>query len=174
MNVMTIMISVIALALLATFFLALRSHAQQLHSLEDFKKKWHPLDIEAFANLLDPMEERYLQQNLSSSEFRRISRERLLVTNHYLGRIASNAKLMVQAGQIIQQHNSGEEAIRARQHVQSAMHLRMVVFFAQCAVLGKLVMPQLSTPLQSVLSKYGQVAHSFDNVLDSSLVTAKM
>lgn len=147
---------------------------RQLKSLEDFQAQWQPIDVEAFANLLDPSEERFLQEKLSSSEFRKIRRRRLLVIWEYVGRISANTRLMVQAGQIIQHHNSGMEAIRARHHVQDAMRLRHLVFAAQLSLVVKFALPGMETPLQTMLQKYGDIAHSFDNVLQPRVLQTTM
>lgn len=167
-------ILIIASLMLVVAMLAARRHRRQLRSLEDFQSQWRPLDLEAFANLLDPTEEKFLQENLPRAEFRKIRRQRLLVIWEYVGRISFNARLMVQAGQIIQHHNTGMEAIRAQQHVQHAMQLRVLVFAAQVSLVMKVVLPGMETPLQTLLQKYGDIAHSFDNVLEPRVMQTTM
>lgn len=155
-----------ALVVLAVFAYAVRRHRQQLRSLEDFRTRWRRVDVEAFANLVDPAEERFLRASLPAGEFRRLRRERLFVAWEYLRRVGQNAQLMVQAGQIIQRHNTGEDAARARQHVATAIRLRTLVLMAQCGLVAEMILPWRAAPLENVVSLYSDAAHSFDNVLD--------
>ena len=165
---------VAALVILAVFFYAARRQGAQLRSMEDFRARWQKVDLEAFANLVDPSEERFLMENLPSEEYRRIRRERLRAAWEYLSRVGRNAQLMVQAGQIIQAHNAGVEAKRARRHVEQAMSLRTQVVIAQCSLMMQIAFPTGSPQLEKVLRLYGDAAHSFDNVLDPGVAAVTM
>lgn len=169
-----IFIALAASGALAVFVWASRSQGRQLRSMEDFRARWQKVDIEAFANLVNPSEERFLRENLSPADFRRIHRERLLAAREYLSRVGQNAQLMVQAGQIIQRHNVGSEAERARKHVQDAMRLRTQVFIAQCTLLVHIALPSQRSGMEKVLHLYGDAAHSFDNVLDPGMTPITM
>src|SRR6266478_7216146 len=100
-----------------TLLMLTRRHAGQITSNEDFEARWQQVDMAAFMNLSDPLEERYLQRNLPAAEFRRIQRQRVFVMWEYLSRLSANTKLMVQAGQIVQHTTVGEPALKARQFV---------------------------------------------------------
>jgi len=165
---------VAALVVLAIFAYAVRRHRAQLRSLDDFRARWRKVDVEAFANLVDPTEERFLREHLSPGEFRRLRRQRLHVAWEYLGRVSQNARLMVQAGQIISRHNTGDDAVRARQHVATAIRLRTLVLMAQCGLVAEMVLPWRSAPLENVVSLYSDAAHSFDNVLDPGVARLTM
>ena len=169
-----LIVFVAALSAVMIFLVAGRRHRAQLRSIEDFRARWQKVDIEAFANLVDPSEERFLQENLPPREFRTIQRQRLRAAWEYLARVGQNAQLMVQAGQIIQQHNTGSEAVRARLHVESAMRLRTQVFLAQCALAMQFAAPSSDKRLEKVLRLYGDAAHSFDNVLDPGVTPVTM
>jgi hypothetical protein len=159
---------------LAVFVYAGRRHQRQLRSIDDFRARWKKVDVEAFANLIDPSEERFLRENLAPGEFRKLHRHRLRVAWEYLGRVGDNAQLMVQAGQIIQRHNSGVEAERARRHVQDAMRLRTLVFMAQCSLATQMALPVSNPSLERALRLYGDAAFSFENALDPGVATATM
>ena len=165
---------IVALVVLAVFAYAARRHSTQLRSIEDFRARWKKVDIEAFANVIDPSEVRFLKESLPAGEFRRLQRQRLQVAWEYLGRVGQNAQLMVQAGQIIQQHNTGPEAVRARRHVHDAMRLRSLVFMAQCSLAVQMAFPVGNASLERVLRLYGDAAHSFDNALDPGVVSVTM
>jgi hypothetical protein len=165
---------VAALVVLLVFFYGVRKYRRQLRSMEDFRARWKAVDIEAFANIIDPSEERFLRESLSPKDFRRLQRERLHVAGEYLSRVGQNAQLMIQAGQIIERHNSGVEAERARAHVRDAMRLRGLVFRAQCSLAVQKAFPVSNPALEQALRLYGNAAHSFDNALDPGVVTARM
>ncbi len=158
-----------------TFFAytALRQQGQ-LRSMDDFRARWAKVDLEAFANLVDPSEDRFLQARLPAAVYRTIRRERLKAAWEYLGRVGQNAQLMVQAGQIIERHNSGAEAERARRHVDAAIQLRTAVFVARCSLAKQILLPTGDAGLEKVLRLYGNAAHSFDNVLDPGVATVSM
>lgn len=164
-----IVVFVVALFVVAALVYATRRHATQLRSLEDFRARWDQVDIEAFANLINPAEEDYLRSRLPSRDFRRLQRQRLRVARVYLGRVGHNAQLMVQAGQIVLQHNAGPEAEATRAHIQDAMRLRTLVVLAQVSLTLQLAVPGYYAPLERVLQVYNNTTHSFDNVLDPSI-----
>src|SRR5437016_171146 len=99
----------VAIPLLLIFALFAFRQGSQISSLREVDAHWQKVDMEAFLNLVDPAEERYLQRNLSPAEFRRIQRLRVRAMWEYLGRLAFNSKLMMQAGQIVQHQSSGAQ-----------------------------------------------------------------
>lgn len=169
-----IVVFILGLVLLALFVYAVRGQSRQVRSMEDFRARWQKVDVEAFANLVDPSEERFLRESLPAAEFRTLQRHRARVALEYLGRVARNAQLMVQAGQIIERHNSGAEAERARAHVLTAMRLRNQVFMARLALATQYVFPVGTRSLEQVLRSYSEAAHSFDNALDPSVAAVTM
>ena len=167
-----IVIFIVALFVVAGFLYATRRHAAQLRSLEDFRARWNKVDVEAFANLIDPAEEDFLRSRLPARDFRRLQRQRLRVARDYLGRVGHNAQLMVQAGQIVLQHNSGPEAEATRAHIRDAMRLRTLVFQAQVSLTLQLAIPGYHAHLDQVLRVYNDTTHSFDNALDPSVAVS--
>jgi hypothetical protein len=168
------LIAIAALFVIAVFLYAARRHQSQLRSMEDFRRRWKKVDVQAFANLIDPSEERFLREKVSAADFRLLQRQRLRVAREYLGRVGQNAQLMVQAGQIIERHNSGAEAERARQHVKDAMRLRTLVFMAQCSLTLQIAFPVSNPSLERALRLYSDAAQSFDNALDPSVTSVAM
>jgi hypothetical protein len=164
----------ISLAAVALFYYAAQSRGRQLSSMEDFRARWQKVDIGAFSNLVDASEDRFLRERLQPNVYRHIRRERLKAAREYLGRVGDNARLMIQAGQIIQRHNAGPEAERARQHVDTAIRLRTAVFFAQCNLGVQILFPSGEAHFEKVLQLYSDAAHSFDNTLDPGTATVTM
>jgi hypothetical protein len=151
----------VAGVLITALVAATRGHRRQIKGREDFDARWQQVDMEAFSNLSDPMEERFLQRNLPSAEFRRIQRQRVIVMWEYLSRLAENTKLMVQAGQIVQHASAGDAAVQARQFVSSAMQTRMLIFTAEVSLAVKFVLPGTTDPVQSLVRKYENLSQNF-------------
>jgi hypothetical protein len=151
----------VAAVSIAALVMATRGHGRQIKGRQDFDARWQQVDMEAFSNLSDPLEERYLRQNLPAAEFRRLQRQRVIVMWEYLSRLAENTKLMVQAGQIVQHASSGDAAVKARQFVSSAMQTRMLIFMAEASLAVKFVLPGTTDPVQSLVRKYENLSQSF-------------
>jgi hypothetical protein len=171
---MTFLLAIFAVLALGILIYATSRHRVQIRSLADFQSRWNKVDLEAFANLVDPGEERFLRERLPAGVYRSIHRARLAAAWEYLGRVGLNAQLMIQAGQIIERHNTGAEAERARRHVDAAIELRNAVFFARCSLGVQMLMPGTAKPFEKVLRLYGEAAHSFDNVLDPAVTPTTM
>jgi hypothetical protein len=144
-----------------SLFAIMRRRAGQITGIEDFEARWRQVDMAAFMNLSDPQEERYLQQNLPSAEFRQIQRERVIVMWEYLSRLSANTKLMVQAGQMVQHTSIGDTAVAARQFVSSAMQTRMAIFMAEGSLVLKFVFPATADPIHELARKYDSLSQRF-------------
>ena len=82
------------------------------------------VDLEAFRNLVDPEEERYLRENLSSSEFRKIQRERMLAAVDYVKCAAANAGVLLHFAQQARQSADPATAAAAGKLIDDAIRLR--------------------------------------------------
>src|SRR5438105_287223 len=120
----------LAIALTLVFAVTVFRRDKQSAAIGDLDSRWQKIDMEAFLNLVDPAEERYLRRNLSTIEFNRIQRQRIRAMWEYLGRLSFNSRLMMQAGQIVQHHSNGERLQEATQLVATASRMRMLIFAA--------------------------------------------
>jgi len=83
-----------------------------------------PIDIEAFRNLINPAEDEYLRRRLPAAQFRQVRRERLRAMSAYIQVVASNAAVLVQAGEAAIATGDPRLAGAARELVNSALLLR--------------------------------------------------
>ena len=123
MNPILLIVAVAVPLFLLMAFLALRQGGQ-IASVSEVEVRWQRVDMEAFLNLADPLEERMLRRKLSAAEFSRIHRMRIRAMWEYLGRLAFNSRLMMQAGQIVQHNSSGVRlplSYRARAALREAL-----------------------------------------------------
>jgi hypothetical protein len=160
---MSFILAIVALGAVLTvaLFVVARKQGTQIRGIADFESRWQKVDMEAFSNLIDPMEQRYLQRNLPASEFRRLQRERVTIMWEYLSRLAENSRLMVQAGQIVQHTSTGEAAVKAQQVVANAIQTRMLILMAEAYLVVKFVMPDATDPIQPLVRRYENLSLSF-------------
>src|SRR5690349_18846159 len=91
--VIVLSLTVAILVLLGLFAMARRREAgggkaPNLQGLE-------VIDLKAFRNLMDPDERQFLQAQLSTQDYRRVQRLRLLAAAHYVRAISHNAARLV-------------------------------------------------------------------------------
>jgi len=84
----------------------------------------HPIDIQAFRNLIDPAEDDYLRRRLPPARFRKVRRERLRAMAAYVRLAAGNATLVVSMGQAALATGDARVAAAAEQLVNDALLLR--------------------------------------------------
>ena len=160
MNPVLITVSV-AVILLAVLVAAALRQGGQVKNMADLESRWQRVDMEAFLNLVDPAEERYLRQNLEGSAFRSIQRARVRVMWEYLGRLSFNAKLMMQAAQIVQHHSNGEQLQEATQLVASATRFRLLIFAADAYLAVRFLLPETSDPIRQLVTRYDALTQMF-------------
>src|SRR5437868_8944394 len=78
---MTFILAFVAFGAMLTIALLVvaRKQGRQIAGIADFESRWQKVDMDAFANLIDPSEQRYLQRNLPAAEFRKLQRERVTI-----------------------------------------------------------------------------------------------
>lgn len=165
-------IILLAILLMIGLFAAARSQRRPITSLDDLQARWTPVDLHALLNLVDPKQESYLRETLSSRDFNFIRRKRLIVTWGYLSRLGANARLMVQAGQIIQHSSRLEQALEAHKLVNDSMRLRAMVLKAQFSVASKFILPGVASPLTAVVDQYSQVQTTLDQACSQRKIHA--
>src|SRR5437660_101196 len=75
------------------------SRSLQVSAGHDLAGKIHPLDVEAFRNLLSPSDDAFLRQHLSASDFRLVQRARLRAMAAYVQEAGRNAAVLIRIGQ---------------------------------------------------------------------------
>ena len=131
---------VIALALGAVFVFYLAARSRRLQSHQPIR----PVDVQALRTLMDRDDELFLQERLPYSRFRRLKRRRIRVTMSYVGRVASNASLVMRLSASARLMADPEAAAIAVQVTEMATQIRM-----QCLVaLGKLAVEFAMPSLQ--------------------------
>ena len=121
---------------------------------EQLQERIRPVDLEAFRNLTDPDEERFLVSNLPRSEFRVIERQRLRAAIDYLGGVSHNAGLLLQLGQAARRSTDGRIAEAGRNLVDEAVRLRLYAVLARGKLCVRFVFPETAWQAGSILDRY--------------------
>jgi len=121
MTAVIILASVVVVFLLFLFLQVWRRYFQPLGAEA---AQLIPIDLEAFENLADPEEERFLKANLSPAEFREVQRSRIDAAKMYVAALSENARVLVAVGQSARNDSDPEIAAAAVEIVQQAIRLK--------------------------------------------------
>jgi hypothetical protein len=157
------MASIIVLALVAALFvLFLALQFVWRHPRKDERESSHSLievDLDAFENLTDPEEEKYLKINLTPAEFRRVQRSRIRAAKAYVQALSQNASALVAVGQSARHNPDKRIAASAQQLVQRAVQLKMRCLASALRLNAALVFPGFLSPSSSVAGRYLAAKH---------------
>jgi hypothetical protein len=118
----------------------------------------HPIDIEAFRNLIDPAEDDYLQRRLPSPQFRVVRRERLRAMAAYVQVAANNAAVLVRVGEGALASGDPRVLRAAQQVVNDALLLRRNTALALARIYLALAWPNSGFAAVRVVDRYEQLS----------------
>jgi hypothetical protein len=157
MNLAVLIAIVAVLALVAILRFAFSQHLQTRRSLA-LNGKIHPVDIDAFRNLINPAEEEYLRRNLSSGQFRVVRRERLRAVVAYIHVVAENAGVLVAVGESALASGDRRLAEPAQALVNDALLLRRNATAAMARIYIALAWPSSGFAAIRVADRYEQLS----------------
>jgi hypothetical protein len=154
-----VIIPVIVLATAAVAFLLFLCYqvwwqSGQAGEIEDLL----PLDLEAFRNLTDPDEVRFLRVNLSPKEFRRIQRMRLRAAEAYIAVISQNAGRLVVIGRSMSTHPNAETAAAGPDVIHRALQLKLWCSLSLLKLNVAMIWPTLPSPSSRIADRYLNVS----------------
>ena len=153
------MIPVIALATVAAAFLLFLAYQVWWQSGKAGEiENLLPLDLEAFRNLTDPEEVRFLQLNLSPREFRRIQRMRLRAAASYIAVFSNNAGRLVVIGRSASAHPDPEIAAAGLDVVHRALQLKLWCLLSLLKLNVTMIFPALLSPSSRIADRYLNVS----------------
>jgi hypothetical protein len=154
-------ILVIAAALALIFILGVTvSRSLQVCSGAGLATQIQPIDVQAFRNLVDPVEDDYLRRRLPAAEFRLVRRERLRAMAAYVRIAGRNAAVLVRMGQGALAASDAHTAEAARQLVDNALLLRRNAAFALLRIYVALAWPNSGPAAESILYGYERLNSS--------------
>ena len=140
---MTVTLILVFTGLLALAFLVRLAKGQTLANRrgEDAAGEIHPVDVEAFRNLIDSAEAQFLRSNLPPPEFRKVQRERLRAAVEYISCVAHNAKVLMRMGENARHSPEPAVAEAGEKLVNIAIRLRVYALQATAKLYLRMVFP---------------------------------
>jgi len=148
------MILVFAAALALVFILSVTVSRSLQSRGAGLATQIQPIDVAAFRNLVDPMEDEYLRRRLSAPEFRLVRRERLRAMAAYVQTSARNAAILVRVGQAALATGDAPTVEAARRLVDNALLLRRNAAFALLRIYIALAWPNSGLAAVPILHGY--------------------
>lgn len=153
------MILAIILIIAAAFALAVIlgitvSRSLQVSPKPGIAGQIQPIDIEAFRNLVDPVEDAYLRRRLPVSEFRAVRRQRLRAVAAYIQVAGRNAAILIRIGQAAVAAGDAPTAEAARRLVDNALLLRRNAAVALLRIYVALAWPNSGLAAEPILIGY--------------------
>jgi hypothetical protein len=133
----TMIVIALALGALALFYTAVRNRRKQ--SVQPVR----PVDLKAFRTLTERDDEFFLREKLPRSRFCRLKRQRIRVTMGYVGRIASNASVVMRLGEEARFSTDPEVARVAIQVMELATQIRVQCLVAFAKLSAEYALPSL-------------------------------
>jgi hypothetical protein len=117
-----------------------------------------PIDIEAFRNLINPAEDEFLRRRLPAPQFRMVRRERLRAMAAYVHVAASNASVLIRAGEAALASGDTRVAAAAQQLIGDALLLRRNTTIALARIYLALAWPASDFAAVRVVDRYEQLS----------------
>jgi hypothetical protein len=153
MTITLILVLVALLALLSLFWLA-KGRGLTIKNVEGLAGGIRPVDIEAFRNLIDPTEGKFLQANLPRSEFKRIQRQRLRTAVDYIWGVAHNAAILIRVGEAARLSPEAAIAEAGARLVESGIRLRIYALQAIARLYLGIAFPAVRISTVSLAESY--------------------
>ena len=131
----------ILLLFLYAAFLNLRRRQSPGAELGDLMNSFLPVDVEVLSNVINPAQQRHLQETYGREELLRIYGQQVGLTMECLRRMSHNAALLQQVGYTQLQSGNQLIASLAQEMVDAGVHVRLYTFMA-------LIVLQVRTSLQ--------------------------
>lgn len=149
---------VAAVLALATILSVAVTRSLQVRGRAGLPTTIHPIDVDAFRNLINPAEDDYLRRRLPPGQFRVVRRERLRAMAAYVQVAASNAAVLVQVGQAALAGGDPRVAQAAHELVNDALLLRRNATVALARIYLALAWPHSGFAAVRVVDRYEQLS----------------
>jgi hypothetical protein len=123
-----------------------------------------PIDLDAFENLTDPEEERFLRVNLTPADFREVQRDRVRAAKLYVAALSSNAGILAAVGQSARHHADPAIAAAGLEIVQRAVKVKVWCAFALLRLNAALAFPARVSSSSRIASRYMAVKYMATNL----------
>jgi hypothetical protein len=157
MNLAIILVTAAVLALGIILRLAV-TRGLQVKGDARLAARIHPIDIDAFRNLINPAEDDYLRRLLPPAQFRVVRRERLRAMAAYVYIAGRNAAVLITVGEAALARGDARAAAAAQQLVTDAILLRRNTTVALARIYLAMVLPNSGFAALRVVDRYERLS----------------
>jgi hypothetical protein len=158
--VLIVILAAIALAAVALVAWAIRGATPRFSRVEELESRLHQIDLPAFLNLTDPDEVSYLARSLPPRSFRRVQRQRIFATFHYLNALSANAAILMRIGDLATHSDDPETAQSGRVLSDTALRTRLLVLRAYGQLIPQWFFPSAEKAWSApVIARYDELKH---------------
>ena len=161
----TIFLVLCAVVLILVLLRAARGQSKQIVAVQKLEGRTTPVDIDAFRNLVDPDEEKFLRANLPRREFNRIQRERMRAAVEYVLLTARNAAVLLRLGEAARHNPDLRVAEAGRQMMERAIRLRIYAFVTLLKLYAMIAFPGANISLLSVIDRYQRLTDTAARII---------
>jgi len=136
------------------------SRTPQLSGRSNLSAQIHPIDVEAFRNLINIADDDFLRANLAARQFRAVRRARLRATAAYVLQAGRNAALLVRIGQAALAGSDPHTQQAARELINNALLLRRNAAFALLKIYAALAWPSTGLAVAGIADRYEHLSGS--------------
>jgi hypothetical protein len=159
MNLALVLVISAAFALFVILAITV-SRGLQVSPQSGLADQLQPIDIDAFRNLVDPVENTYLRRRLSESEFRKVQRARLRAMAAYIEVAGRNAAVLIRIGQSALVASDPHTAEAAQRLLNDALLLRRYAAVALFKIYVMLAWPSSTLSASPILTGYERLSGS--------------
>jgi len=161
---MTALIILASAVVAFLFFLFFQVWRRYFRPAEVAAAQLIPVDLEAFENLTDPEEVRFLRNHLPPQQFRAIQRTRIHAAKVYVAALSENAGVLVSLGQSARSQPDPEVAAAGVDIVQRAIKLKVWCLFSLLQLNAALLFPARMAPTNGITHRYLLVTYMAANL----------
>ena len=147
----------VLLLLFAVLGLSVR-RVRRTASWEVLQARLMPVDVEAFRNLADPAQERFLRTRLSHRQYLKVQQARRRAMIEYLHRVAHNAAVLIQAAEAARTSADPAVARSGADLASTAVAARLYALAALARLYLGLLLPFVPLSCESVLEIYERLS----------------
>lgn len=136
-----LLITLILIFSIAILIIGVHGFTEKLNAPDELATRLRPINIEAFRNLLDPVQDAYLAKHVTGRDLRSVRRERAMIAFEYVSRIAVNAALVMQAAELARRSTVPEIAGAGARIANIAVQTRVLAVRALISIALSVIFP---------------------------------
>jgi len=156
---MSMTVIIVLFALLSLLFLLrhAKGRASEIKSPGDLRTQLRVVDIDAFRNLTDFTEDKFLQAHLPRCTYRKIQRQRLRAILAYVSCVADNTAVLIKMGEEARRSSEASIVEAGTKLVNNALRLRLQTFQVKTRIYAQIVHPGMRSQSGELVSQYEQM-----------------